>query len=631
MTATVSTATVSDDDLFALRLRRSEADLWGPFDRLYGDRPDHAGARAALLAALQEGHEGRAPDLRRLDLERDLEPDWFLRPQMAGYATYVDRFAGTLAAVPDRLDHLRDLGVSYLHLLPLLKPRPGESDGGYSVMDYRAVNPRLGTMADLEAVTAACRARGMAVCIDFVLNHCAREHEWAERARAGEARYRDLFLSYADRTLPDAYERTLVEVFPETAPGSFTWEPGMGEAGEWVWTTFNAHQWDLNWANPDVFVEMVRVMLFLANRGVDVLRLDAVAFMWKRMGTRCQSEPEVFDILHALRAACRIVAPGVLHLEEAIVSPAELLPYLGRGAHDGRLGDLAYHNSLMVQVWSALATRDARLMAHVLATHFPRRLNGATYLTYLRCHDDIGWAVTDEDAGALALDGWDHRRFLADFYAGRFEGSFARGGDFGLNPETGDLRTVGTTAALAGLEAAADPFAVHDAVERILCAHALIAAWPGIPTLWMGDEVALPNDPLYADDPGRAADSRWLHRPAMDWDRVGRALAEPGTPEGRVYWGLRHVLARRAATPELHGAVPVDVLDPGAAPVFAFRRDAPTGALVCLFNLSETPQAVPTDWVRAQGATRLRDVLSDARVGGDGEVRLAPYGRLWIR
>ena len=602
------------------------------FDRLYADHPAHAEVRAALMEALRDAWSDRPADLKRLDLQRDLEPDWFQRPRMAGYVFYVDRFAGDLRAVLDRLDDLTDLGITYLHLMPCLMPREGDNDGGYSVKDYRRIDPRYGDMSDFEAVTAACRARGISVCVDLVLNHTAREHEWADAARAGDPAYLDYYLTYRDDAVPKAHKATLVEVFPDTAPGNFTFDAAMDR---WVWTTFNAHQWDLNWANPRVFLEMTRVMLFLANRGADVLRLDAVAFMWKRMGTRCQSEPEVHMILHALRAACRIVAPAAIHLEEAIVGPAEMLTYLGRDVHDGKIGNLAYHNSLMVQIWSALATRDARLMTHVLATHFPSSVTNATYATYLRCHDDIGWAITDEDAAALGLSGPAHRGFLSDFYEGGFPGSFAEGALFQHNPETGDKRISGTTASLAGLEraeAAGDPAAIDMAVHRILLGHAIIASYGGIPLVYMGDEVALLNDRGYAEDPALAHDSRWLHRPHMDWDRLARARAEPDGPPGRVLAGLRHLLARRAATPEIHGAVPTVILTPPDRRLFAIARSAPTGPLVCLFNVSEDWMALPEGWVRDQGARRLHDALSDAPVAtDDGTLVLPPCARVWLR
>jgi amylosucrase len=532
--------------------------------------------------------------------------------------------------VLDKLDYLQDLGITYVHLMPCLKPRPGDSDGGYSVMDYRAINPAYGTMDDFEALATALRARGMSLCVDLVLNHTAKEHAWAKKAAKGDARYQDYYLMFDDDTLPRQYERTLVEVFPDNAPGNFTRYPAFGK---WVWTTFNDHQWDLNWANPQVFLEIVQIMFFLANRGVDVLRLDAVAFMWKRMGTRCQSEPEVHLILRALRAACRVVCPAVIHLEEAIVAPAEMLPYLGRGEHDGKEGNLAYHNSLMVQFWSALATRDTGLMTHVLATHFPTRLTNATYATYIRCHDDIGWAVTDEDAAAVGISGPAHRAFLSEFYEGGFPGSFAEGALFQENPATGDKRISGSFASLAGLERALlseDAAGAETAVQRILMGHALIASYGGIPLIYMGDELAQLNDHGYLAVPDHAHDSRWSHRPRMDWEAaLGRETAD--SPAARVFRGTRHILARRRAVPALHGGCPVEVLHPGVAGVFAFCRVAPTGPVVCLFNFADGWQGVSEGWARAQGVTRMWDALSEAGVvPQDGVIALPPQGRVWL-
>lgn len=617
----------ADDQIFDLRLARSAPDLFPMLEGLYGARPDYPVFRDRLVKALKKGWADRPEDLKRLDLQRDLEPDWFQRPGMAGYVFYIDRFNGTLQGILDKLDYLEDLGITYVHLMPCLKPRPGDSDGGYSVMDYRQINPAFGTMADFEAVSRAFRARGISLCVDLVLNHTAKEHAWAKKAAKGDPTYQDYYLMFDTPDLPKLYERTLVEVFPDNAPGNFTHYP---EIGKWVWTTFNEHQWDLNWANPAVFLEIVEVMLFLANKGVDVLRLDAVAFMWKRMGTRCQSEREVHMILQALRACSRIASAAVLHLEEAIVAPAEMLPYLGRGRHDGKEGNLAYHNSLMVQFWSSLATRDTRLMTHVLGTHFPDRLTNATYATYIRCHDDIGWAVTDEDAAAVGASGHGHRNFLSDFYEGSFPGTFAKGALFQVNEATGDKRISGSFASLAGLETAADDAARDLAVQRILMGHALIAAWGGIPLVYMGDELAALNDHGYLDDPDHAHDSRWVHRPRMDWTL---AAAAPGadTPSGRVFRGTKTILARRRATEALHAAHPVRVVQSGNPAVLAFQRLAPTGVLLGLFNFTEGWQSLPIGWVRAQGVTRLHDALSDAPVTPhDGQLALPPYARVWL-
>ena len=627
----MSTA-LHDQRLFDLRLERSRRDLFDMFEALYGRHPAYSAARQRLEDLMRRAWAKRPRDLKWLDLKRDLEPDWFQRPDMVGYVFYIDRFAGDLKGVLGKLDYLQELGVTYVHFMPCLKPRPGDSDGGYSVMDYRAINPAFGTMKDFETVARALRERGMSLCVDLVLNHTAREHAWARAARAGDAEKQGFYHIFEDRTLPDQYERSLLDVFPEHAPGNFTFDDTLGK---WVWTTFNTHQWDLNWANPAVFLEIADIMLYLANKGVDVLRLDAVAFMWKRMGTRCQSEPEVHMILQALRAVCRIVCPAAIHLEEAIVGPQEMLPYLGRGAHDGKEGNLAYHNSLMVQFWSALASRDTALMTHVLGTHFPTVLRNATYATYIRCHDDIGWAITDEDASAVGVTGFGHRAFLRDFYLGTFPGSFSRGVLFGVNEETGDSRMSGSFASLAGLEAALDAddaAAVDLAVGRILLGHALIAAYGGIPLLYMGDEVATLNDRSYLSDPDKAHDSRWVHRPKMDWDLIDAARRGGDEPAARVWHGTRHILARRKATPELHSGFPVHVLDAPAKGVFALKHEAPTGALVCLFNVTEEPAGVPGEWVLGQGARDLHDALTDrAAALSNGNVILPPYGTVWLR
>lgn len=622
-----------DEKMFELRLERSRRDLFDMLERLYGRHPDYARFRHSLEERMKAAWARRPRDLKWLDMKRDLEPDWFQRPDMVGYVFYIDRFAGDLNGVLSKLDYLEEIGANYVHFMPCLKPRPGDSDGGYSVMDYRAINPGFGTMKDFEKVAKALRERGISLCIDMVLNHTAREHAWAKAARAGDRDKQDYYLLFDDRTLPDAYEKTLLEIFPETAPGSFTFDRTMEK---WVWTTFNTHQWDLNWANPQVFLEIADVMFDLANKGVDVLRLDAVAFMWKRMGTRCQSEPEVHMILQALRAACHIVCPAVIHLEEAIVGPQEMLPYLGRGVHDGKEGNLAYHNSLMVQFWSALAARDTALMTHVLGTHFPSVLRNATYATYIRCHDDIGWAITEADAEAVGVTGPGHRAFLSDFYEGVFPGSFARGALFGVNEETGDKRISGSFASLAGLERAlesGDAAEIEHAVQRIIMGHTLIAAHGGVPLIYMGDEIAMLNDYHYRENPDHAHDSRWIHRPRMDWDAVERIQrGDMTSPQSKVWHGVRHAMARRKATPELHAGYAVRVPSAPGRRVFALLHEAPTGPLLCLFNFTEDTALIPGEWALSEGVTSFHDALSDLPAKlSDGNVVLSPYGRLWLR
>ncbi len=608
------------------RLERWWPDLHAGLAAAYGaDRAERTGAELVTRAARSYA---RRPDrLHRRDLERLLRPDWLQEPSMVGYAAYTERFAEDLPGVQERLPYLEELGVRYLHLMPLLRTREGDNDGGYAVVDYRQVRSDLGTMDDLGALADALHERGMSLVLDLVLNHVAREHVWARRAREGTLRYRSYFHVFADRRLPDAYERTLPEVFPDFAPGNFTWDEDLRG---WVWTTFNAWQWDVNWGNPDVLVEYAEIILELANRGVDVLRLDAIAFIWKRLGTDCQGQPEVHALTQVLRAVTRIACPAVAFKAEAIVAPTKLLAYLGQGEHTGKVSDLAYHNSLMVQVWSMLAARDVRLAARALGA-LPRKPPSATWLTYLRCHDDIGWAVMDEDAAAVGVTGPGHRHFLADWYSGDFWGSPARGLVFQFNPDTGDRRTSGTAASLVGLEAAEEPAEVDEAVAALRLAHAVVLGWGGIPVIWSGDELGQPNDPDWAGEPGHEGDNRWAHRPRLDLERVARRH-DPLTVGGRVFGDLVTLVRARADLPHLHGSVesvvgPVD--DPG---VLVVLRDHPLGRFAGVYNVTPEPRAWPGWRVDELGLAGAVDALTGEPLprGADGDVHLPPYAALWL-
>ncbi|HST49138.1 alpha-amylase family protein [Jatrophihabitans sp.] len=607
-------------ELFLLRLRRWWPDLHDGLAAAYGPRAEETAVRLLRLAAA--AYADREPDLKRLDLVRSLEPDWFQQPAMTGYAAYAERFAGTLAGVAERVGYLAELGIRYLHLMPLLRPRDGDSDGGYAVADYRDVRADLGTVDDLRALARTLRESGISLVLDLVLNHVAREHAWAAAARAGEPRYRNYFHVYPDRELPAAYERTLPEVFPDFAPGNFSWDDDLDG---WVWTTFNSFQWDVNWANPDVFVEYADILLFLANAGVEVVRLDAIAFLWKRLGTDCQNQPEVHAITQALHALTRIACPALLFKAEAIVGPADLVHYLGQGPHYGKVSDLAYHNSLMVQIWSMLAAGDVRLAAHALG-HLPPAPSTTAWITYVRGHDDIGWAVDDRDAAAVGLSGAAHRAFLSDYYAGQFPGSAARGLVFQANPATGDRRISGTSASLAGIEAGDDR-----GVPRVLLAHALTFGWGGIPVIWSGDELAMPNDPHWAEEPGHQADNRWTHRPRLTGADLDRR-ADLTCPAGQVFAGLRALISARARVPHLDASVGSEIgplADPGILPVL---RRHPLGAMLGLYNVTDGWRPYPAWRLGELGIGDPWDALADAAVrsGDDGNLWLAPYQAMWI-
>ncbi|PRY48459.1 amylosucrase [Geodermatophilus tzadiensis] len=628
-----ATAALGEDeaDAFLTRVDLALVDVHGPLAELYGDRADDLFARVLRTALAAAADRPRA--LRRLDRRRELDPGWFQRTRLQGYVCYVDRFCGTLDRLAGQLDHLAELGTTYLHLMPLLRPREGENDGGYAVADYRAVDPRLGTMADLEAVAGALHERDMALCIDLVLNHTAREHPWARGWLAGDPAYAGFYTAFPDRTLPDAYDATIPEVFPDRAPGSFSWVPeARGGAGGWVWTTFWPYQWDLDYTNPEVTLAMLGEITWLANRGVDVFRMDAVPFMWKRMGTTCQNQPEGHTLLQLLHAVTRLAAPGVVFKAEAIVAPDDLVQYLGAHERFRPECELAYHNQLMVLLWSSLATGEVRLARQALGRMRPIPPS-TSWVTYVRGHDDIGWAITDADAAAVGLDAFAHRRFLNDFYSGRFPGSFARGALFQENEVTGDARVSGSAASLCGIEDALerdDAAALEAGTRRLLLLYSVAYAFGGIPLLYMGDELALRNDTGYVADPARAPDNRWMHRPPMDWAAAARRT-DPGSLEGRVFAAVRELGRVRRSLLALRGGTEPELLDAGSDAVLAWRRRHPrSGAFVGVANFSPRPQEVDADTVTGFGSF-VQVHGSDGRLGvRGGRLTVPGLGFAWF-
>jgi amylosucrase len=602
---------------FLARLETQLLDIYEPLDMIYGEPLLGRLVRVALDAAAD-----RPAALRERDRKREIDRYWYQRERMVGYVCYTDRFAGTLTDVAGKLDYLDELGVRYLHLMPLLRPRPGENDGGYAVMDYRSVDPRLGSMDDLSELAGALRERDMSLCVDLVLNHTAQEHPWARAWLAGEPAYRDFYLAFPDREMPDAYERTIVPVFPDRAPGSFTWND---ELQQWVWTTFWSYQWDLNYANPAVFQAMLETILWLANRGVDIFRLDAVPFMWKRLGTTCLNQPEVHRMVQAMRALTRLAAPGVIFKAEAIVAPDDLVPYLGGHPEC----ELAYHNQLMVMLWSSVATKDARLMAQAL-----RRMKTipveASWVTYVRGHDDIGWAVSGPDAAAVGWDWWNHRNFLNAFFSGRYSGSYARGALFQENPETGDARISGSAASLCGIEAAQTPDELDRAIRRLVLLYAVVFAFGGIPLIYMGDELAMRNDHSYLEDPALADDNRWLHRPRMDWSAAARRH-DPATLEGRVFGWMKRLVEARQDLLALRAGGELEILGVDNGAVFAWRRRHPrSGTFVGLANFAEHPQSVNAAAVGHFGWLETALSSDGPLEVREGRAHLPALGFVWL-
>jgi len=580
---------------------------------LYGQHYDFFYHLEQILRTAVEYYAARSADLKVLDRQREQDPLWFQSEQMMGGVCYVDLFAGSLQGIREKLPYFKELGLTYLHLMPLFRCPPDNNDGGYAISSFREVNPTLGTMAELADLAAEFRQQGISLVLDFVFNHTSDEHEWAQRALAGDEDYQAFYLMFDDRRLPDQYERHLREIFPDQAPGNFTYRP---EIEKWVWTTFNTFQWDLNYANPAVFTAMLGEMLFLANVGAEILRLDAVAFIWKQLGTSCENLPQVHTIIQALNALVRIAAPAMLFKSEAIVHPRDVATYV-----HFEESPISYNPTLMALLWESLATRKVALLRHSMQRRFDLP-EGCSWVNYVRCHDDIGWTFADEDAAEIGIVGFDHRQFLNTFYTGQYPGSFARGVPFNYNPQTKDMRISGMGASLAGLELAldlGDSLSREHALRRIELIHSVIISAGGIPLIYLGDEIATLNDYSYERDPVKAEDSRWVHRPAFDWQRAERRH-DPQTVEGRIFQTLCRLIQIRKCTPAFANGT-TEFFDTGNEHILGYVRG---GQILILANFSETEQGL--SW-KPQPAT---DLISGATYGGDRVVILAPYQFLWL-
>lgn len=597
---------------FAKRLSVHGPRLVRELSHLYGERPDFEQVVEDLLHAAYDGWRQRPADLQRLDAQREQAPDWFTSNQMLGGVCYADLWAGGFEGVKAQIPYFKELGLTYLHLMPPYKSPQPHNDGGYAVSSYRQTDPALGSMAELRDLFTELRQAGISPVLDFVFNHTSDEHEWAQKAAAGDAEHSGYYWIFPDRTEPDQYEQTVREIFPDEHPGAFTQLPD----GRWIWTTFHRYQWDLNYSNPAVFTAMAREMLFIANLGVDFLRMDAVAFVWKRKGTPCENLPEAHHLLRAYNALCRIAAPSLLFKSEAIVHPDDVAAYISTEECQ-----VSYNPLQMALLWNSLATREVNLLQHALEHRHALPAHTA-WVNYVRSHDDIGWTFADEDAAHFGIDGFAHRQFLNRFFVNRFEGSFARGEPFQDNPVTGDCRISGTAASLCGVEQGD----VH-AIARLLLLYGVVLASGGIPLIYLGDEVATLNDHGWQRDPHKAADSRWLHRPPRDDARYTQRH-DPSTPAGRMFTGLTHLIGLRRHLPALAGGALTPFWTQNPA-VLGFRRGGDAASVLVLANFSEHPQAVDRRVLAA-----LPVAVVDVVGGGGFDLRtgltLQPYQQLWL-
>lgn len=578
---------------FAQRMEKHQDELRWLYMELYGNDAMYA----ELCEQMHDYYSKRSTELKKRDIKKEKNPDWFKEKEMLGMMLYIDNFAGNLKGVEKKLAYLKECNVNCLHLMPFLDTPKGKSDGGYAVADFRKVRPDLGTMKDLARLTEKCHENGMNVCMDFVMNHTSEEHEWAKRARAGEGEYMSRYFFYDNGDIPARYEETVPQVFPTTAPGNFTWLP---EIGHYVLTTFYPYQWDLNYRNPRVFNEMMYNFLFLANQGMDIIRIDAVPYIWKELGTSCRNLKEVHTIVRMMRMIAEIVCPSVILLGEVVMEPEKVVPYFG--TVEKPECHMLYNVTTMATTWNSIATRDIRLLKKQMdiVSRLPKQY---TFLNYLRCHDDIGWGLDFDTMKQWGMEEPSHKRYLNDYFTGKIADSISRGELYNDDPVTQDARFCGTTASMCGIEAAGfegNAEKMQAAIQEDLMLHAYMLTQSGIPMLYSGDELGQVNDYSYKEDAEKASDSRYLHRGAFQWTLADKRK-DLSTVQGQLFQMLNRLEQIRRQENVFSQEAEVYTYDVHNDSILGILREYKGERFIALFNFSEREQ---TAWMQEEGIFR---------------------------
>lgn len=581
------------EKIFAQRMEKHQDELRWLYMELYGNDAMYA----ELCEQMHDYYLKRSTELKKRDIKKEKNPDWFKEKEMLGMMLYIDNFAGNLKGVEKKLAYLKECNVNCLHLMPFLDTPKGKSDGGYAVADFRKVRPDLGTMKDLARLTEKCHENGMNVCMDFVMNHTSEEHEWAKHARAGEGEYMSRYFFYDNGDIPARYEETVPQVFPTTAPGNFTWLP---EIGHYVLTTFYPYQWDLNYRNPRVFNEMMYNFLFLANQGMDIIRIDAVPYIWKELGTSCRNLKEVHTIVRMMRMIAEIVCPSVILLGEVVMEPEKVVPYFG--TVEKPECHMLYNVTTMATTWNSIATRDIRLLKKQMdiVSRLPKQ---CTFLNYLRCHDDIGWGLDFATMKQWGMEEPSHKRYLNDYFTGKIAGSISRGELYNDDPVTQDARFCGTTASMCGIEAAGfegNAEKMQTAIQEDLMLHAYMLTQSGIPMLYSGDELGQVNDYSYKDDAEKASDSRYLHRGAFLWELADKRK-DLSTVQGQLFQMLNRLEQIRRQENVFSQEAEVYTYDVHNDSILGILREYKGERFIALFNFSENEQ---TAWMQEEGIFR---------------------------
>jgi amylosucrase len=620
------------DEEFLMRLSANFDHIYGLAGHLYGHHHDMDQVMTMLVRTMATAYHNRSNSLRSVDRERVNNEAWFKSQKWVGMMLYTDRFAGDLQGVRDNISYFEKLGVNLIHLMPLLKCPKENNDGGYAVSDFRSVEPTLGSMSQIADLAEEFRSRDMIMMLDIAINHTSNEHEWARKALNGDKKYQSYYYMYDDRSIPDAFEQSLPEVFPDIAPGNFTFQEGIGK---WVMTVFHDYQWDLNFTNPVVFTEMLDNLCFLINQGVDIMRLDALAFTWKKIGTSSQNLWEAHTLIKLFKACTVVVAPGTLFLAEAIVAPNEIVKYFGDSQDASDECDMAYNATLMTLLWEAIVTKSNRLL-HTTLDNIPTKPYATTWLNYIRCHDDIGLGYEDEHASWAGYDAWGHRKFITDFLIGNIDWSFSRGAPFMIDRVTGNARISGSLASLVGLEKALE--SENDdlqemAIRRILMLHAIILSYGGIPMLYMGDEIGMTNDYSYREVEEHKKDNRWMHRPMFD-RKKDTLKNKDGTVENRIFEGLVALIGKRKATLEFSDRNDIYRVDTRNERVLAYVRQDGAYRTLCIYNLNDHPEPFYADLFLTHGFVskeHLYDRIGESYIDTHSyNLMLNPYQSCWI-
>lgn len=609
---------VKGDNIYLKRLERHHDELRWLYMELY----DNDSMFAELSDNMRQFYLDRNKELKKWDEKRASDPSWYKQNDLLGMMFYIDNFAGNMKGVESKLDYIEQCNVNYIHLMPFLDTPEGRSDGGYAVSDFRKVQEKLGSMKDLDSLTAACHKKGINVCMDFVMNHTSEDHEWAKRARQGEGEYMSRYFFYDNSTIPQQYEKTVPQVFPTTAPGNFTWLP---DANHYVMTSFYPYQWDLNYKNPRVFNEMMYNFLYLANRGIDIIRIDAVPYIWKELNTPCRNLKQVHTIVRMMRMISEIVCPGVLLLGEVVMEPEKVTPYFG--TVEKPECHMLYNVTTMATTWHTVATRDVKLLKKQLdiVNALPKDY---VFLNYLRCHDDIGWGL---DYGTLKMDGMEeraHKKYLNDYFQGYDGSSCSRGELYNADPVTGDARFCGTTASMCGVEKAGfegDDAAMERAIQMDLMLHAYMFMQSGIPVLYSGDEIGQVNDYRYKEDPHKAVDSRYIHRGPMNW-KLAINIKNEDTVEGKIFQGLKKLEQIRKMEKAFVSYADTWTVDTGDASVLCIGRYYDGEKVYGVFNFSEFEK---TAWLSGVNGEAI-ELISGNKMKLN-EVKLPAYGFYYLK